>query len=235
MFLRRAVSLILALVGLIFLAPLFPLIAIAIKLDSKGPVFFVQKRAGLNGRVFPLFKFRTMRIAARDDETDSVWNRDIDSRITRIGRWLRKTHFDELPQFFNILWGDMDIVGPRPEIASNIQTMQERIPYYSLRMSVRPGVTGWAQVKHGYAVSQEDVTEKIRYDLYYIKHRSLWLDLQILLDTAKSIMFGQEKSVAQASSVRDSHGILTLDVDAPTSLVRRNVESASGLNRTAEI
>ncbi|MGE0684092.1 MAG: sugar transferase [Candidatus Binatia bacterium] len=196
-FLRRGISLIVAAVGLILTAPLFMLIAIAIKLDSKGAVFFLQERAGLNGRIFRLVKFRTMystHSTLVPEEPEPVWDRDLDSRITRVGGWLRKTHLDELPQFFNILRGDMDLVGPRPEMADNIKTMTEQIPYYALRMAVRPGVTGWAQVKSGYAVNQEEVTEKIRYDLYYIKHRSLWLDFHIIIDTVKLILFGQSRS-----------------------------------------
>lgn len=187
---RRFVNLSVTVVGMILTAPLFVVIAIAIKLDSKGPIFFIQERAGLNGRIFSLVKFRTMHPASSNGETSSVWTRDLHSRITRVGGWLRKTHLDELPQFFNVLRGDMDLVGPRPEMASNIKIMEEQIPYYALRMAVRPGVTGWAQVKYRYAVSQEDVTEKIRYDLYYVKHRSLWLDCRILIDTARQIARG---------------------------------------------
>lgn len=190
--LRRIISLIVAGTGLILTAPLFVLIAIAIKIDSKGPVFFIQERAGLNGRIFSLLKFRTMVSAPAEKDTNAVWDRDNNTRVTRIGHWLRMTHLDELPQFLNILQGHMDLVGPRPEIATNIKEMEEKIPYFTLRMSVRPGVTGWAQIKYGYAVSQEDVTEKIRYDLYYIKHRSFWLDFRILVDTAKLIFLGQE-------------------------------------------
>jgi lipopolysaccharide/colanic/teichoic acid biosynthesis glycosyltransferase len=188
----RAISLLVALFGLVLSAPLFILIAIIIKIDSKGSVFFVQDRAGLNGRVFRLFKFRTMHAAPLGEEPCSVWNRDLDSRITRVGWWLRMTHLDELPQFFNVLRGDMDIVGPRPEMIDNIKAMERQIPYYALRMAVRPGVTGWAQIKQGYAVSQEEVTEKIRYDLFYIKYRSPWLDCKIIFDTMKLIMFGRE-------------------------------------------
>lgn len=190
--LMRAISLLAALFGLVLSAPLFILIAIIIKIDSKGSVFFVQDRAGLNGRVFRLFKFRTMHAAPLGEEPCSVWNRDLDSRITRVGWWLRMTHLDELPQFFNVLRGDMDIVGPRPEMIDNIKAMERQIPYYALRMAVRPGVTGWAQIKQGYAVSQEEVTEKIRYDLFYIKYRSPWLDCKIIFDTMKLIMFGRE-------------------------------------------
>lgn len=195
--LRRVVSVTIATGGLVLCAPLFLIIALAIKLDSTGPVFFVQNRAGLNGRVFPLMKFRTMALAPAEEEFRSVWNRDLATRVTRVGQWLRKTHLDELPQFFNILFGHMDLVGPRPEMADNIQTMEEHIPYYALRMSIRPGVTGWAQIKYGYAVNQEDVTEKIRYDLYYIKNRSLWLDLKIILDTIKLILLGRERLVSR--------------------------------------
>lgn len=199
--LRRLISLVVAMIGLVLFAPLLVLIAVAIKLDSQGPVFFIQERAGLNGRIFHLIKFRTMHPASVNEGTESVWNRDLCSRITRVGGWLRKTHFDELPQFFNILRGDMDLVGPRPEMAENINVMEERIPYYALRMAVRPGMTGWAQVKNGYAVSQEDVTEKIRYDLYYIRHRSLWLDFRILIDTARLILWGQNDSTPQSEKV----------------------------------
>lgn len=195
-FLRRSLSLTVATVGLMLTAPLLVLIAVAIKLDSKGTIFFIQERAGLNGRIFRLVKFRTMHSVPAFEELESVWNRDLDSRVTRVGKWLRETHLDELPQFFNILRGDMDLVGPRPEIADNIKAMTKQIPYYALRMAVRPGVTGWAQVKYGYAVSQEDVTEKIRYDLYYVKHRSLWLDFRIIIDTLKLILFGQSRTVS---------------------------------------
>jgi exopolysaccharide biosynthesis polyprenyl glycosylphosphotransferase len=196
--LRRAMSLAVAVVGLIVAAPLLALIAVLIKLDSQGPVFFIQDRAGLNGSIFRLVKFRTMHPPVWGREAESVWNRDVSSRITRIGRWLRKTRLDELPQFINILRGDMDLVGPRPEMASNVRTMLDQIPYYSLRMAVRPGITGWAQIKQGYSVSQEDVTEKMRYDLYYVKHMSLWFDLRILVDTVKIVLLGEGSEVKPA-------------------------------------
>jgi len=196
MALRRTLSLVTAIVGLILFAPLLGLISLAIKLDSKGSVFFLQDRAGWNGKTFRLVKFRTMHSSSPRGAKDSVWSRDLDSRVTRVGRWLRKTHLDELPQFFNILRGDMDLVGPRPEMVNNIKTMEAQIPYYTLRMAVRPGVTGWAQIKSGYAVSQEDVTEKIRYDLYYIKNRSLWFDLKIILDTVNIMLLGKDYTVS---------------------------------------
>jgi lipopolysaccharide/colanic/teichoic acid biosynthesis glycosyltransferase len=122
---------------------------------------------------------------------DSIWNRDDDGRITRIGHWLRPLRLDELPQFWNILKGEMGLVGPRPEIFSNVRAMTEQIPYYALRHSIAPGLTGWAQTRSGYSVSLEQVTEKMRYDLFYIKHMSFWLDLRILVDTAKIVLFGR--------------------------------------------
>ena len=187
---RRLVSLVLSVVSLILFAPLMALVAVLIKLDSQGPVFFVQTRTGLAGRNFRLFKFRTMR-EATPGAADSVWQREVSSRVTRVGKRLRRLHMDELPQFINLLRGDMDLIGPRPEMACNVKTMAEQIPYYPLRHTVRPGVTGWAQVKHGYSVSLAEVAEKTRYDLYYIKHMSLWLDLRILVDTVKIVLFGR--------------------------------------------
>jgi exopolysaccharide biosynthesis polyprenyl glycosylphosphotransferase len=187
--LRRAISLAVAILSLTLTVPLMAVIALLIKLDSQGPVFFLQDRAGLGGRIFRLIKFRTMYQAAAED-IESVWNRDVTSRVTPLGKWLRKLRLDELPQFINILKGDMDLVGPRPEMASNVQIMTEHIPYYSLRHMIRPGITGWAQVRNGYALSIEEVTEKLRYDLYYLKHMSFWFDLRILLDTMKVVLSG---------------------------------------------
>ena len=188
MILRRIVSLTVAVVGLVVFAPLMAMIALAIKLDSRGPVLFVQERVGLGGRIFRLLKFRTMRPAPTNPDNASVWNRDDLARITRVGKWLREFHLDEMPQFINILRGDMDLVGPRPEMAANVQTMSEQIPYYAMRGMVRPGLTGWAQVKNGYAVAQEEVTEKMRYDLYYMKRMSPWLDLWILGATVVKVV-----------------------------------------------
>jgi sugar transferase (PEP-CTERM system associated) len=188
---RRLISLAVAAVGLVISAPLMVLIALATKLESHGPVFFIDARAGRGGEPFHLIKFRTMREQVSEGESYSVWSRDDSDRVTRVGRWIRKLRLDELPQFWNILKGDMDLVGPRPEILRNVKTMSEQIPYYSLRHVVRPGLTGWAQVRYGYSVSLEQVTEKMRYDLFYIKHMSLWLDLRILADTVKIGLFGR--------------------------------------------
>jgi sugar transferase (PEP-CTERM system associated) len=188
---RRLMSLGVAAAGLILTLPLMVLVALATKLDSRGPVFFIDERAGRGGRPFRLIKFRTMREQTSEADEYSVWSRDDRDRVTRVGRWIRTFRLDELPQFWNILTGDMDLVGPRPEILRNVKTMTEQIPYYSLRHVVRPGLTGWAQVRYGYSVSLEQVTEKMRYDLFYIKHMSLWLDLRILADTVKIGLFGR--------------------------------------------
>jgi len=197
--LRRVLSLVLALLGLLLITPLMVIMALVIKLDSKGPVLFVQERIGLRGRTFRLLKFRTMYPAQRKT---SEWVRDNNDRITRVGKWLRKFRLDELPQLFNILRGDMDLVGPRPHPVSNYPLFVvvlrnasdycgEAIPYYSLRCVIRPGITGWAQVRNGYANDLEEEIEKMKYDLYYIKHMSLGLDLRILLDTVKVALLGQ--------------------------------------------
>jgi exopolysaccharide biosynthesis polyprenyl glycosylphosphotransferase len=190
--LRRTTSLVAAAIGLLLTAPLMVVIAAAIALDSRGPVFFIDRRAGRGGRPFNLVKFRTMRpLPPGETLAASVWDRDDSTRITRVGRWIRRLRLDELPQFWNILKGDMDLVGPRPEILANVQAMSEQIPYYGLRHSVRPGLTGWAQTRFGYSVSLEQVTEKIRYDLFYIKQMSFWFDLRILVDTVKIVLFGR--------------------------------------------
>lgn len=184
----RAMSLLVAAMGLIALSPVLGLIALAIKLDSRGPVFFLHERVGACGKRFKLLKFRTMHPAGRPR---SEWARDNRDRITRVGRWLRRFRLDELPQFVNILRGEMNLVGPRPHPVSNFDLFLEKIPYYSLRSAVLPGVTGWAQVRYRYANDLEEETEKMRYDLYYIKRMSLWLDLRILLETVKIVLVGR--------------------------------------------
>lgn len=185
----HAVNLLLAAVGLVVLAPLFGIIALAIKLDSGGPVLFTHRRLGLHGRGFTLLKFRTMHPV---DDAPSEWVRDNGDRITRVGSWLRKFRLDELPQLVNVVRGDMNLIGPRPHPVSNFELFLDRIPYYPLRCRVRPGITGWAQVRYGYANDLEEETEKVRYDLYYVKHASLWLDLRILVDTVKIVLMGRE-------------------------------------------
>jgi lipopolysaccharide/colanic/teichoic acid biosynthesis glycosyltransferase len=195
---ERALSLLAAVAGLVVLAPLMLLIAVAIKLDSRGPVFFVQQRAGLYRMPFNLIKFRTMRpVEGRHSE----WERDNSSRITRCGYWLRRFRLDELPQLINMLRGDMNLVGPRPHPMTNLELLVltarnlsevsgDAISYYSLRCAVRPGVTGWAQVRYRYANSLEQEVEKLRYDFYYLKHLSVWLDIRILVETVRTIVSG---------------------------------------------
>ena len=185
----RCLSLLVSIVGLTILSPLLALVALLIKLDSRGPAFFVQERMGMAGRRFRLFKFRTMHVV---DGPTSEWVCDNATRITRIGKWLRKFRLDELPQFFNVMLGDMNLVGPRPHPVSNFELFSDHIPYYWLRAKVRPGITGWAQVRYRYANNLNEETEKMRYDLYYIKHLSLAFDLRILFDTVKTILFGSE-------------------------------------------
>jgi exopolysaccharide biosynthesis polyprenyl glycosylphosphotransferase len=184
----RAASLACAVLGLLAMAPLLMLIALAIRLDSPGPIFFVQRRVGRGGRPFGLVKFRTMHV---QNGPHSEWVRDNADRITAVGRWLRRFRLDEMPQFINVLRGEMNLVGPRPHPVSNYQLFLENIPYYALRSAVRPGITGWAQVRYGYANGLEEETEKMRYDLYYIKHRSLWIDVRILFETVAVLAFDQ--------------------------------------------
>jgi lipopolysaccharide/colanic/teichoic acid biosynthesis glycosyltransferase len=197
----RALSLPASALALLLFAPLLALIALAVKLDSQGPVLFVHERVGRGGRTFRLLKFRTMRPAT---VATSEWARDNTSRLTRVGRWLRAFRLDELPQLVNILRGDMNLVGPRPHPVSNfplfVLAMRntpdcgEQIPYYALRSLVRPGITGWAQVRYRYANDLVEEMEKIKYDLYYVKHMSLRLDLQILLETVKIVLRGRESA-----------------------------------------
>jgi lipopolysaccharide/colanic/teichoic acid biosynthesis glycosyltransferase len=175
----------------VIFAPLLAAIAILVKLDSRGPVLFVQERAGRHGRPFGLLKFRTMHPTT---ERPSEWVLDNVHRITRVGKYLRRFRLDELPQLVNVLRGEMNLVGPRPHPTSNHATFMAHIAYYGLRSTVRPGVTGWAQVRYGYANNLEEETEKMRYDLYYIKNRSLWLDCRILVWTVGIMLFGQGAS-----------------------------------------
>ncbi|MDW8103328.1 MAG: sugar transferase, partial [Anaerolineae bacterium] len=178
---KRALDIVGATLGLVFLALAFPFIALAIYIDSPGPIFYVQERVGQGGRVFRAYKFRTMVPDA--EKGQAVWAQKNDPRVTRVGRILRKTHIDEFPQFLNILKGEMSAVGPRPERPEFVEELAREIPFYRVRHAVKPGMAGWALVKYGYASSKEDTVIKLQYDLYYIKHWSLWLDLVILLKT----------------------------------------------------
>lgn len=184
---RRGVSLLASLTLLLCFAPLLPLIILAVKLTSPGPVLFSQNRVGKNGHIFKVYKFRTMRQDA-EAKTGAVWAQQNDPRITTVGRFLRKTRLDEIPQLWNVLKGDMGFVGPRPERPEFVQWLVEAIPYYNLRHIIRPGLTGWAQVKYQYGASLEETQQKLSYDLYYIKHISLMLDLMIIFGTIKTVL-----------------------------------------------
>jgi sugar transferase (PEP-CTERM system associated) len=190
LFYKRFASLATSIVGLLLSLPLLPLVVLAIKLGSPGHIFYRQSRVGRDGRVFRCYKFRTMR---SDAEADSgpTWATDDDPRITKVGRFLRKTRMDEIPQLLNVLKGDMSLVGPRPERPEFVAALNQKIPYYHLRHSVRPGITGWAQILYKYGSSVEDAKEKLRYDLYYIKNMSAGLDLLIILSTVKIILLGR--------------------------------------------
>jgi len=167
--------------GLIFLAAAFPLIAAAIYLDSPGPILYTQKRLGLYGIPFNMFKFRSMIPGAESGK--AVWADINDPRITRVGKFLRKMHLDEFPQFINIIKGEMSVVGPRPERPQIVEQLSEEIPFFRVRHAVKPGMAGWGLIHHGYGASVQDTVMKLQYDLYYIKHQSLWLDLYILSRT----------------------------------------------------
>ena len=178
-----------ALMGGILSLPIAIVTAILIKIESRGPVLYKQERVGKNGRVFTLMKFRSMRVDAEKD--GPVWAKSEDERMTRVGRIIRKIRVDEIPQFWNILRGDMNFVGPRPERPHFIAQLAQEIPFYEQRHLIAPGLTGWAQIKYPYGASIEDAKQKLQYDLYYIKNQSLTLDATIMFETIKTILFGR--------------------------------------------
>jgi sugar transferase (PEP-CTERM system associated) len=187
---RRTVDVGLSLMGIILSAPVMALAALSIKVDSPGPVLFRQGRVGKDGKVFMLYKFRSMTVDA-EQRTGPVWASEDDPRITRVGRLLRKIRLDETPQMFNVLRGDMSFIGPRPERPVFVNQLKEQIPFYVLRFAVKPGITGWAQVKYPYGSTVEDALEKLQYDLYYIKNMSIFLDLLILLKSVQVVLFAR--------------------------------------------
>ena len=188
MVLKRIGDMLGAFTGLVLLAPLMSVIALGIKWDSPGPVFYRQTRVGFHGYPYVLLKFRSMR---EDAEVDGVkWAELRDGRITKLGHWLRMLRLDELPQFINVLKGEMSLVGPRPERPHFVQDLRGQIPYYDLRHTVRPGITGWAQVCFQYAATLEDSHMKLQYDLYYVKNLSWWVDLKVLLRTVLVVLQG---------------------------------------------
>jgi sugar transferase (PEP-CTERM system associated) len=183
---RRFVSTLTAAIGLLLFLPFFPFVVLMVRLSSPGPIFFKQTRVGLGGRNFSVYKFRTMRTDA--EVAGAKWATKDDPRVTSVGRFMRKTRLDEVPQLWNVLRGDMGFVGPRPERPEFVPWLCEQIPYFNLRHMIRPGLTGWAQVRYGYGATLEEAREKLEFDLYYIKHMTLGLDLLIMFETVKTII-----------------------------------------------
>ena len=189
MWMKRFIGFNFSLIGLILLSPLILIISILIKIDSRGPVFYRQERAGERGKIFKLLKFRSM---VENAETNGpVWAEQDDNRVTRIGRWMRKWRLDEIPQMLNVLKGDMSFVGPRPERSFFVEQLRKEIPFYDQRFYVKPGITGWAQIKYRYGASKGDALEKLKYDLYYIKNLSSLFDMIIIFETIKVVLFGK--------------------------------------------
>lgn len=188
--LKRVFDILVSLLILAITSPILIITSIAIKLDSKGPVFFKQERMGQNGKVFNILKFRSM-INDAEKYTGPVWSQKDDPRVTRVGRIVRKMRIDEIPQMYNVLKGEMSLVGPRPERPFFVEKLSQEIPYYKRRLKVRPGITGWAQVKHKYDESIEDVKVKLRYDLFYIENMSIRMDFKIMLRTILVVLFGK--------------------------------------------
>ncbi len=187
MLIRRALSVVISLIGLVLALPLIPLIMLAIRLDSEGPVLYKQDRVGKNGRVFKVVKFRTMRQDA-EAVNGAQWASNGDPRVTRVGKFLRSSRLDEIPQLWCVLKGDMAFVGPRPERPEMIELHCKDIPFYGVRHMVRPGLTGWAQIKYKYGSTVADAREKLQYDLFYIKNASIGLDLLIMFQTVKTVL-----------------------------------------------
>lgn len=189
-FIKRVLDILLSMLGLILTVPFWPLVAFLVRHDSAGPIFYRQSRVGEGGEPFSLYKFRTMRADA-EKGTGAVWATENDPRITKMGAFLRKSRIDELPQLYNVFMGDMSFVGPRPERPEFVECLSDKIPYYFARHSIKPGITGWAQVLYPYGASEEDAKEKLRYDLYYLKNYSLIMDLLIVLETIKVVLLGR--------------------------------------------
>lgn len=185
--LERFFDIVISLAGLLFTFPISLVSAILIKIESSGPVFYIQDRVGKGGKVFKIVKFRTMRVGS--ESSGPIWASENDPRVTGFGRIIRKLRIDEVPQMWNVLVGDISFIGPRPERPEFVKELEKEIPYYSLRHSVKPGITGWAQINYKYGSSRDDAEEKLRYDFYYIKNKSLILDLYILLKTIRIVLF----------------------------------------------
>ena len=189
-FAKRIFDMITSIVGIIVLSPLFLITALLVRLTSKGPIFYSQVRVGKKGRLFKMYKFRTMAIDA-EKETGPVWAAENDSRLTLVGGFLRKAHIDEIPQFINILKGEMSLIGPRPERPIFVERFKEEISGYEQRLAVKPGITGLAQVWHCYDETVEDVKKKLRYDLLYVKKMCFWADFDIMMRTFRVVATGE--------------------------------------------
>ena len=187
---KRFMDLVLSVLFFVTGLPFYIIFGLLIKLDSKGPVLFKQIRAGLQNSSFLLYKFRSMGFHAEAD-TGPIWTVQNDPRITKVGRFLRRFRFDEFPQLLNVLKGEMSLVGPRPERPFFVEKLKQEYPFYMRRLKVRPGITGWAQIKHPYDEHLEDVREKLRYDFYYIENVGLWLDLKIIIRTVRVMLSGK--------------------------------------------
>ena len=188
--LRRIVDLTGSIFLLIALFPLFLIVAFAIKIESPGSIFYSQQRSGKNGKLFRIYKFRSM-VQDAEQKSGPVWAQKNDPRITNVGNFLRKTRIDELPQLLNIFKGDMSFIGPRPERPFFVESFKQQIPFYINRLCFKPGVTGWAQVKWGYDETIDDVKEKLKFDLYYVNNRTIWLDIKIILLTFRTVILGK--------------------------------------------
>lgn len=186
---KRIADIILSMGMLIVLTPFLMVVALIIKLDSKGPIFFSQERVGQKKEIYTLHKFRSMKIDA-EKKTGPVWAQNDDDRITKVGKFIRKWRIDEFPQLWNVLKGEMSFVGPRPERDYFVKQLEEKIPYYAERFTVKPGLTGWAQINYRYGASVEDAVEKLNYDLFYIKNLTFLMDLMIIMRTVKTVIFG---------------------------------------------
>lgn len=188
--LQSVYNLVLAAIGMVLAFPVMLLVALVVRLTSRGPILFRQTRVGLNGRTFTLYKFRSMRLDA-EAATGAVWAKPDDPRVTSVGRFLRTLRLDELPQLINIIRGEMSVVGPRPERPEFVKVLEEKIPYYRQRLCVKPGLTGWAQISHRYSDTVEDTITKLEYDLYYIKNLAPSLDAYIIFHTMKTVLLGR--------------------------------------------
>ncbi|GAB1347892.1 hypothetical protein MASR1M107_01030 [Ignavibacteriales bacterium] len=187
---KRVIDIVVSFLILLVASPIILAAAIAIKIDSRGPVIYKQERSGLNGKVFKVYKFRSMYQDA-EKRTGPVWSQKDDPRITHSGKFIRRVRIDELPQIWNVFKGEMSLVGPRPERPFFVEQLAKEIPYYKRRLRVRPGITGWAQVKHKYDESIEDVKTKLQFDLFYIENMSLKTDIKILFRTVFVVLFGK--------------------------------------------